>query len=282
MESPFSLAPSRRVTLVAATLLAFIGGAALAQDCRAVDWTRAFLPGGGDPIETAIETAYPGSDLDWAAGIFTTPDGLQVPAVPASDATPAERLAAATFGDQFTVVYPLEFDLSARLEPWADPGRYRDEGFLRALYGDSAEEVRQSLVRVGYNDGAITAEFFVTSRHCVYAQLQAALDRIENQDNGEMFMSIGGSFNWRTIAGTERLSVHSFGAAVDINSQLGGYWRWSGATEGAVGEFDNRVPRDLVEAMERYGFIWGGKWHHFDGMHFEYRPELILYARLMR
>jgi hypothetical protein len=34
--------------------------------------------------------------------------------------------------------------------------------------------------------------------------------------------------------------------------------------------------------MERFGFIWGGKWHHFDGMHFEYRPELILYARLVQ
>ena len=35
-------------------------------------------------------------------------------------------------------------------------------------------------------------------------------------------------------------------------------------------------------AFEAEGFIWGGKWSEFDLMHFEYRPELILLARLAR
>ena len=48
-----------------------------------------------------------------------------------------------------------------------------------------------------------------------------------------------------------------------------------------MGNYDNKVSWRLVEIMERHGFIWGGKWHHFDGMHFEYRPELILYSRLV-
>jgi hypothetical protein len=30
-----------------------------------------------------------------------------------------------------------------------------------------------------------------------------------------------------------------------------------------------------VEIFERHGFIWGGKWGHFDTMHFEYRPEFF-------
>jgi hypothetical protein len=29
-----------------------------------------------------------------------------------------------------------------------------------------------------------------------------------------------------------------------------------------------------VAVFEREGFIWGGKWYHFDPIHFEYRPEL--------
>ncbi|WP_265937085.1 M15 family metallopeptidase [Aliarcobacter butzleri] len=28
--------------------------------------------------------------------------------------------------------------------------------------------------------------------------------------------------------------------------------------------------------FEKYGFIWGGRWYHFDTMHFEYRPELLV------
>jgi D-alanyl-D-alanine carboxypeptidase len=31
--------------------------------------------------------------------------------------------------------------------------------------------------------------------------------------------------------------------------------------------------------FERAGFIWGGKWYHFDTFHFEYRPEIIALAK---
>jgi peptidoglycan L-alanyl-D-glutamate endopeptidase CwlK len=31
-----------------------------------------------------------------------------------------------------------------------------------------------------------------------------------------------------------------------------------------------------VTIFENHGFIWGGKWYHFDTMHFEYRPELLV------
>jgi hypothetical protein len=27
--------------------------------------------------------------------------------------------------------------------------------------------------------------------------------------------------------------------------------------------------------FEKHGFVCGGKWYHFDTMHFEYRPEII-------
>ena len=30
-----------------------------------------------------------------------------------------------------------------------------------------------------------------------------------------------------------------------------------------------------VGLSEKHGFIWGGKWYHYDTMHFEYRPEII-------
>jgi hypothetical protein len=37
----------------------------------------------------------------------------------------------------------------------------------------------------------------------------------------------------------------------------------------------NRIPFEVVEPFEAEGFIWGGKWYHYDTMHFEYRPELF-------
>jgi peptidoglycan LD-endopeptidase CwlK len=32
---------------------------------------------------------------------------------------------------------------------------------------------------------------------------------------------------------------------------------------------------EIVAIFEKHGFIWGGKWYHYDTMHFEYRPELM-------
>jgi hypothetical protein len=42
------------------------------------------------------------------------------------------------------------------------------------------------------------------------------------------------------------------------------------------GGYRNRFPYEIVAIFERHGFIWGGKWGHFDTMHFEYRPELLI------
>lgn len=143
--------------------------------------------------------------------------------------------------------------------------------------------MRAGLETVTIAAGVDTVQFYVTRRHCAAVQLAAALREIEELGEGvhPFFQQIGGSFAWRYIASTERLSTHSFGIAIDINTELGQYWRWSGANNGDVGAYQNQVPKQLVEIMERYGFIWGGKWHHYDGMHFEYRPEMILYSRLM-
>jgi hypothetical protein len=38
-------------------------------------------------------------------------------------------------------------------------------------------------------------------------------------------------------------------------------------------------PEQVIEAFEENGFIWGGKWHRFDTVHFEYRPEILSLAR---
>jgi len=39
------------------------------------------------------------------------------------------------------------------------------------------------------------------------------------------------------------------------------------------------VPVAVVRVFEAHGFVWGGKWRFFDTIHFEYRPELLLFSR---
>ena len=87
---------------------------------------------------------------------------------------------------------------------------------------------------------------------------------------------LGGSVNWRSIAGTSRLSAHSWGIAIDLNARYGAYWRWqkSPAPESIL-NLRRSYPGEIVKIFEAQGFIWGGKWSHYDLMHFEYRPELL-------
>ena len=83
-----------------------------------------------------------------------------------------------------------------------------------------------------------------------------------------------GTYNCRPIAGTAQMSAHGYGIAIDLNVAYSDYWRWGGTAK-----YRNRIPAAVVAAFERHGFVWGGKWYHYDTMHFEYRPELIALAR---
>jgi hypothetical protein len=96
------------------------------------------------------------------------------------------------------------------------------------------------------------------------------------------------SLDRREVHGTDHLSVHSYGIALDIvPREYGGkqvYWRWSNAWNKNWEKMDLsqrwHPPDQVIEAFEREGFVWGGKWYHFDTIHFEYRPEIIALNRL--
>ncbi|PID37140.1 MAG: hypothetical protein CR993_01755 [Rhodobacterales bacterium] len=252
--------------------------ASVAQDCTPTNFrTVPIAPLSPDAAINSLLNGYPDLRFDAETAQFIAPSGARLAYTAPTDRPAQTILTDATIGDQFRYRYPLNFDLTARQTPWHDPGRVRNDAFLRFLYGDSKSEVRASLTQVQSPDGR--ARFRVTRRHGVDCQLRAALAEIGTA-YPKVFSKTGGSFNWRFISGTNRMSVHSFGAAIDLNTEMGGYWKWSGAKAGAVGDYRNQIPKAVVSALETYGFIWGGKWHHFDGMHFEYRPELILFARL--
>jgi len=77
--------------------------------------------------------------------------------------------------------------------------------------------------------------------------------------------------------------MHSFGMTIDINIKYSNYWRWAVADKTEDGKrpiiYKNRIPLEIVKIFEDNGFIWGGKWYHYDTMHFEYRPELIAISK---
>ncbi len=157
-----------------------------------------------------------------------------------------------------------------------DPGRIRNEAFFRKMYGNSAEEVRKNLVPVKWLPSSVNKTIYVTNINGVNKALQAVSDELDTIPELRKYVErLGGTFNWRVISGTNRLSAHSFGIAIDINVKYSNYWRWDMKYNGGKIIFHNKIPLKLVEIFEKHGFIWGGRWYHYDTMHFEYRPELL-------
>lgn len=160
-------------------------------------------------------------------------------------------------------------------EPGFDPGRTRNQALFRQLYGATQEEVRIQCEEVSFLGESV----LFSSRHGASAALERVAKRLEAETARDpallaYILPSPGAFFWRTIEKSERLSPHSFGIALDLNVSKGPYWRWAEASSPAVRKARENYPQAIVDAFEAEGFIWGGKWSHFDFMHFEYRPEL--------
>ena len=182
----------------------------------------------------------------------------------------------------------LPYDTEA-YRPIDDPGRIRYEPFFRKMYGNSPAEVLGNLVEIDWMPrifGVGTYRLKVTTVNAIHEKLYSISQELEDLalDNVAIipFLSNpGGTYRWRLIANTTRLSNHSFGMTIDINASLSRYWQWDlqkmgiAITEEAQLEYCNTIPWNIVLIFEKYGFIWGGKWYHYDTMHFEYRPELF-------
>ncbi len=155
-----------------------------------------------------------------------------------------------------------------------DPGRVRIDPLMSATYGKSAKEVAASLVsvRVGGRVFRVHRKVAAPLRR-VAARVAAAMKR--DPSLARFFQSPGGTFNWRKIAGTDTLSMHAWGIAIDLDTRRADYWRNQTTRDDAPLVWKNRYPQAIVDAFEAEGFIWGGRWYHFDTMHFEYRPELL-------
>ncbi len=273
-------AAANRAALGLAALI-MAGTPVIARACEPVDFLTIALPKVVDPVATAIEVAYPGVKIEDDHVVFSA--DIRLPLGEVREIEPAKRLLDPSIREQFFYRYPLDFDLRPRSNAWVDPGRLRNTDFIRALYPGGKSDIARGLRTVIYPGLGVKPKFLASQRHCVYVQLQAALAEVAEIGVGmdRYFRRPGGSFAWRRIAGTQRYSAHSFGIAIDVDKTLGQYWRWSGAKPGKAGRYKNKIPEEMVRAFERRGFIWGGKWHHYDGMHFEYRPELILYSRIV-
>lgn len=162
-----------------------------------------------------------------------------------------------------------------------DPGRLRSEELFLKIYGATQDRVSANLEKIIWAPCGCSVLF--NKNEGASAALQKVGEALNARPELRPYLSKPiGTMNWRKISGSSRLSMHAYGVAIDFSlpSPLHAYWRWSGCREDEICKYPEPVLKDdnlaeIVQIFESHGFIWGGKWHHFDTMHFEYRPELV-------
>lgn len=189
----------------------------------------------------------------------------------------SEKIYNGDLQDMLEDIYPL-WDTYEIMEKNTDPGRIRVYSLLKEVYGSSEKEVSSNLENVFIGGNA----FAFNKNNNASKSLQDAVNEIYEllKVKPEIYRHVfpaNGTFNYRFIAGTNLLSPHAFAIAVDLKSDSRDYWKW--ATPEMAQERLNTYSRDVVKIFEKNNFIWGGKWSHFDILHFEYRPEIIIKAR---
>jgi hypothetical protein len=151
-----------------------------------------------------------------------------------------------------------------------DPGRIRNDVLSKATFGGSSADVQAKLVDVDFVGQTVKFHpLAATALGKVSTKLKALVAATPSL-GAYVTGSLGGTFNWRVIANTNRMSPHSYAIAIDIVVSKSNYWEWD-----TPPAWKNQIPQAIVDAFEAEGFAWGGRWYHYDTMHFEYRPELF-------
>jgi D-alanyl-D-alanine carboxypeptidase len=240
---------------------------ALAAPARAQDSAAAL---------DALVAAYPDALAGHDDKVLRFRDGSTLPLSDGVANKPfADLLKHASILDQLRIAYPRG-PLAKPPAVDSDPGRFRNGAFFAKMYGDCQKgEVASRLVAVPWLPKAWGKTLRVTPVNGVDKALRAVSDEIDALPDAVKRAAYpsAGTYNCRPVADTGEPSPHSYGIAIDLNTAISDYWYWQ-PHDGAI-VYRNRMPQEIVAIFEKHGFIWGGKWYHFDTMHFEYRPELL-------
>lgn len=110
---------------------------------------------------------------------------------------------------------------------------------------------------------------FVQSITChkkIAESLQKILTEIANKYYGRYeelgLNKFGGVYEFRRVSGSSKLSLHAYGAAIDLDPERNGRGK---PYDGGI----NMIPQGVVEIFKAEGWKWGGDFKYPDCMHFE-------------
>ena len=224
------------------------------------------------PGAKALMKAYPDFVKGYRDNKLIMADGSTLVYDDGKEKTFDQRLNNADPEDMFTIPYDTNNWAPGYLH---DPGSIRCEALYKKMYGASAAAVQRTLVPVKWFGQTVR----FTKVNGAADALRKVAAELAKHPELKKYLKSSGSFYWRQVRFANRLSAHSFGMTIDIGVNYSDYWGFktrnhSETTKGI--KYYNRFPRTLVQIFEKHGFVWGGRWYHYDTMHFEYRPEYFV------
>jgi hypothetical protein len=127
-----------------------------------------------------------------------------------------------------------------------------------AKYGDPYKEKAMTLLILPVE---LQSDHFPKRIYCnkdMVEPLKEALCNLIDRNLDSQLKTWDGCFGIRKMRGSNKMSLHSWGIAIDVN-----------ASENPMGQTP-KLSEDFVDCFTDAGFDWGGYWHNpIDGMHFQ-------------
>lgn len=220
-------------------------------------------------LAEGLVAAYPDQHLRYADEKIWFADGEAITFDDGRYKDYEDRLEDADIEDMLV----LPYETAGKPSYLADGGRIRCEVFMQKMYGHSEQEVWKRMERVEWFGDQV----LFSTVNGASEQLKRVAEELAAYPELLPYLKTAGTYNWRPVRGSNRMSAHSYGTAIDICTEYANYWRWDfpKAIELGAIDYNNRIPMEIVHVFEQHGFVWGGRWYHYDTMHFEYRPEIL-------
>lgn len=217
-----------------------------------------------------LTMVYPDFVKGYDDGFVLFEDGSRMQYDDGREKSFVQKLDDSDIEDMFSFKYDRR---SWQPEYLQDAGRSRCEPFFKKMYGATEAEVKKNLVSVTW----FGEKVLFTKVNGAADSLRAVAAELARHPELRAYLKSSGTFYWRKVRGANRQSAHSYGMTIDIGVAKSDYWLWKnpGKGETAKIEYANRIPHEIVLIFEKHGFVWGGRWYHYDTMHFEYRPEIL-------
>ncbi len=168
---------------------------------------------------------------------------------------------------------------------------FEDLRYVNVLYWGFDGESHQGELIVNKAIAEDIVEIFKELYELKYPiERMVLIDEYDAVDNDSMAANNTSSFNYRKIDGSDNLSLHSYGLAIDINPLYNPYVRQSGEEkiilpENGAEYADRALDCDYYieegdacyNAFIQRGFTWGGEWKtKKDYQHFQKKIETTL------